>query len=96
MGLLVQRSKFFFVNLLGDDVTDRWCFLGVYLVILLAYFWCYMTLRMTPKWYYIPLNTMGFLLWYLKWQDHLCGKSTWPAKRIPLGCYFQFNMSVSK
>ncbi len=26
MGLLVQRSKFFFVNLLGDDVTDRWCF----------------------------------------------------------------------
>ena len=36
MGLLVQRSKLFFVNLLGDNVTDRWCFLGVYLVILLA------------------------------------------------------------
>ncbi len=61
-------------------------------VILLAYFWCYITLRMTPKWYYIPLNTMGFLLWYLKWQDHLCGKSTWPAKKTPLGCYFEINI----
>ena len=49
MGLLVQRSKFFFVNLLGDDVTDLGVILGVYLVILLGYFWCYMILCITPK-----------------------------------------------
>ena len=49
MGLLVPTSKFLFVNLLGDDVTDLGVILGVYLVILLAYFGCYMILCITPK-----------------------------------------------
>ncbi len=49
MGLLVPTSKFLFVNLFGDDVTDLGVILGVYLVILLAYFGCYMILCITPK-----------------------------------------------
>ena len=49
MGLLVPTNKFLFVNLLGDDVTDLGVILGVYLVILLAYFGCYMILCITPK-----------------------------------------------